>query len=95
MKITNRKVRKGYKNEITDYLDEYLIGRCDYYSYIDDLSMKDSWLIRVPETTRGAIKVENDIIKEIIIHEDTGKCYKPSVFENLNKFVGMNIIFPE
>lgn len=92
--IKSRKNWQGYKNEVTDYLDDYLIkcdGCRDFYSnYIFDEPINGNWAIRVPGATRGHIKIEDEIIKEIKLYEDSF-CYKREVFDNLDEFIGRKI----
>lgn len=85
---------QGYKNIITDYLDKYLI-KCDncegfYSNYIYTEPINGKWAIRVPGATRGYIKIENGIIEEIELYEDSF-CYSTSVYDELDKFIGMEI----
>ena len=92
--IKSTKIRRDYKSEITDYLDKHLIkcyGCSDFYSnYIYSEPVNGYWAIRVPGATRGHIKVEDGVVKEIKLYEDTF-CYGESVFDELNKFVGRKI----
>lgn len=92
--IKSIKDQQGYKNQITVYLDEYLIkceGCVDFYrNYIYDEPKDNKWAIRVPGATRGHIEVEGGIIKEIELYEDRF-CYSKEVYDNLNKFIGMEI----
>lgn len=92
--IKSKKNRQGYKNDITEYLDEYLIkceGCIDFYSnYIYDEPINGNWAIRVPGATRGHIKIEDGIIKEIKLYEDSF-CYKREVLNNLDQFIGKSI----
>lgn len=93
--IKSTKDRQGYRNEITDFLDKYLLDDfCEYrdiYSnYIYDTSFNNRWLIRVPGATRGNILVEDGIIKSIEIYEDSF-CYKREVLDHIDKFIGCKI----
>lgn len=91
---------QGYRNEITDYLDEFLLDGyargCDADSnYIYDRpvvkSQRESyWGIRVPGATRGEMLIEDGIIKNIKLYEDTF-CYKREVLDNIDKFYGKAI----
>lgn len=92
--IKSVKDRQGYKNQITDYLDDHLIkceGCVDFYrNYIFDEPRDNKWAIRVPGATRGHIEVENGKVKEIVLYEDSF-CYSQDVYNNLNIFIGMEI----
>lgn len=92
--IFSTKDRQGYRNEITDYLDKYLI-KCDgcidlYSNYIFDEDVNGNWAIRVPGATRGHIKVENGVVEKIKLYEDSF-CYTRDVYDGLDKFIGMKI----
>lgn len=94
--ITNVKDKFGYKNEITRYLDNYLIDECDdfssYCTYIYEKPRNNFWAIRVPGATRGHVEVDSNIIKNIVLYEDN-YCYRKEVFNNLNQFIGKEVDF--
>lgn len=92
--ITSIKNWQGYKNDITKYLDEYLI-KCEgcrefYSSYIYESPVNGNWAIRVPGATRGHINIDNGVIKEIELYKDRF-CYTKDVYNNLNQFIGLEI----
>ena len=89
--------------EITDLLDEYLITSCKKHSwlrsYLCDYD-NDTFCIRVPGATRGYIKLEKNVIKEINLYDDTAfskklGCYdekrKSELINRLNSFIGSTI----
>ena len=89
--------------EITDLLDEYLIESHKKHnwlrSYLCDYD-NDTFCIRVPGATRGYIKLEENVIKEIDLYDDTAfskdlGCYdekrKSELIERLNSFIGSTI----
>lgn len=93
--IKSRRTRQGYRNEITDFLDKYLLDDfCEfreiYSNYIYDEPFNNRWLIRVPGATRGNILVEDGIVKSIEIYEDSF-CYKREVLDHINQFIGREI----
>ena len=92
--IKSKKNWQGYKNEITEYLDKYLIkcyGCRDFYSnYIYPNPQDNFWIIRVPGASRGNIEVVEGIIKNITLYEDSF-CYERDVLDNLNQFIGKKI----
>lgn len=93
--IKSKRDWQGYKNEITDYLDKYLV-KCndcaDFYStYIYDTPIDNKWLIRVPGATRGNINVVNGTIESIVLYEDISFCYEKEVLDNLSQFFGRKI----
>lgn len=90
------KENTGYYNEITDYLDKYLlkVDNCwrGYRNYIYEEPINNSWLIRVPGATRGNIIVDdNNIILEINLYEDSF-CYNREVLNNLDQFIGSKLV---
>lgn len=89
--ITSREDWQGYRNEITDYLDKYLIADCrGWNNYIYNHPIENKWLIRVPGATRGNFEVKNGVITSIELYEDSF-CYKKEVLDNLNQFIGRKI----
>lgn len=64
-------------NEVTDHLDKHTIdyegcGIDIYGNYIYDIPSNDGiWTIRAQGATRGHIKVDDEIIKEIELYEDS------------------------
>ena len=92
--IKSRKIRMGYINDVTEYLDMYLI-KCEncissYRNYIFDEPVGDTWAIRVPGATRGHIRVSDGKISEIKLYKDSF-CYTEDVYNDLDKFVGQEI----
>lgn len=92
--IQSKHIWIGIVNEITDYLDKYLL-KCDdcddyYRNYIYDKPIGNKWLIRVPGATRGNIEVEDGVIKNITLLEDSF-CYRKEVLDNLPQFFGKEI----
>ena len=85
---------QGYRNEVTDYLDKYLIkcdGCSDFYSnYIYPNPQINKWIIRVPGASRGNIEITGGIIKNITLYEDNF-CYKKEVLNGLEQFIGKKI----
>lgn len=91
--IKSRRNWQGYRNEITDYLDEYLEHEMcrDFYSnYIYSTPNGNHWIIRVPGASRGNIEIIDGVIKNIILYEDSF-CYKKEVLDNLHQFIGRRI----
>lgn len=96
--ITTKKNNFGYFNEITQYLDKYLILDPEWsHTYIYEKPIGDTWLIRIPGATIGKLKIKNNIIEDINLYEDDCiyklRCYDKSVLENLNQFIGEKITF--
>lgn len=94
MIVSEKKYSCAYVNDITRYLDRYLI-RCNdcldlYSNYIFNEPVNGNWAIRVPGATRGHIKIEDGVVTEIKLYEDSF-CYKKDVFDDLKKFIGMKI----
>ena len=91
--IKSRKNWQGYRNEITDYLDRYLISEYLRYfdgNYIYPNPQGNIWIIRVPGASRGNIEIVEGIIKNITLYEDSF-CYERDVLDNLNQFIGKKI----
>lgn len=89
--IKSTKNRYGYINEVTHYLDKFLVFSSQQCSnYIYDSPANDRWLIRVPGATRGNILVKDGLIKEITLYEDSF-CYRREVLDNINQFIGKKI----
>ncbi len=89
--ITSEISWDGYRNEITYYLDKYLIGVFDDFdNYIYPTEIDNKWLIRVPGATRGHIQVVQGKIADITLYRDSF-CYKEEVLDNINQFIGKEI----
>lgn len=90
--IISKKRSYGLVNEVTEYLDKYLIGNLHeyYYNYIYEEPSDNKWLIRVPGATRGNILIENGVIKHIELYDDSF-CYRKEVLFNLDQFIGKSI----
>lgn len=86
--------------EITDVLDDYLLKGYKKRSWLRSYLCKydnKTLCIRVSGATRGNIKLEKNVIKEINLYDDTAfskglGCYdkkkKNELIEKLNKFIG-------
>ena len=92
--IESKRGSFGYKNEITEYLDKYLIKAeytIDIYSnYIYPSPHGNKWIIRIPGMSVGNIEIVDGIVKSIKLNEDSF-CYEKEVLNNLNKFIGRRI----
>ncbi len=85
----------GYRNELTDFLDEFLYHPVSgFYSYINDFDTKFLPL-RFPGRTWGHIKIDkNSIITEIqidILGYGMGSIYRPEAQQALQKYIGYKI----
>lgn len=92
--IKSEKNWQGYRNEVTNYLDRYLI-KCEGYAkffgnYIYPNPQGSHWIIRVPGASRGNIEIIDGVIKSITLYEDSF-CYDKKVFDELNQFIGRKI----
>ena len=92
--IKSKKNWQGYRNEVTDYLDEYLI-KCDgcakfFGNYIYPNPQDNHWIIRVPGASRGNLEIIDGVIKNITLYEDSF-CYRKEVLDELKQFLGMEI----
>ena len=95
-----------YENDLTREMDNNLLDNWKEvleegythgtYIYRGDIG-RSNMAIRFPGATRGHIEVdENMIIQKIQLYEDTCfgfvGCYKPSVKEAIEKYVGAKIV---
>lgn len=84
-----------YFNEITTYLDKYLItdNINIYKNYIYEEKIDNKWIIRIPGCSVGCIEVDdNNFIKNIILYDDSIEWYDIRVLNNLHKFYDIKLI---
>lgn len=96
--IITRKDKLGCLNEITQYLDKYLILDHEWNkSYIYEKPIGNTWLIRVPGATVDNFTIKNNKVESIHLFEYDCfyklKYYDKSVLKNIDQFIGKKIIF--
>lgn len=86
-----------YVNEVTEFLDKFLISNYDYtYIYSEPYDVKDGlYVFRCQGATRGYLQIEKGIIKDIKLydlatHYKVG-CYSKDVIEAIKKYIGKEI----
>lgn len=93
-----------YKNEITNELDENVLGdsllsiKWGGGSYLYGDKEDGRLAIRFPGATRGGLSFnEEGIITDIMLYKDkparSVQCYKEEVYELIKKYVGAKMIF--
>lgn len=89
----------GYINEITKYLDEYLINKTEnYFTYIEDDFEEDSFYISFVATIKaldeivGTIHIDEGTIKDISILNKS--LYSERVLDGINQFIDRVIDLP-
>lgn len=93
--MKSMRTKQGFINDITKYLDDNMEINSPYFNnYIYDGKIDEYWLIRYPGATRGRIEVENNIIKNIELYEDSF-CYNECVNEGVKQFYGMALDIEE
>lgn len=92
--IVSTKNTFGYINEITKYLDKHLEKSYKsedlYCNYLFEKPYENYWTLRVPGATRGHIELNGNIIKDIVLYEDSF-CYESKVLDSIKQFVGRKL----
>lgn len=94
MKYVWRKDDLGFRNELTETLDDFLEFKPRFgYSYINDFDSK-TLPLRFPGRTWGYVRIDkNNIVKEIKLEKIRYEfsIYRPEAEKELQKFLGYKI----
>lgn len=94
--LVTRKSNDGfYYNMLTDRLN-YCLKSKKYPEMFNNYiygKIDDKWVFRYPGYSTGYIQVdEDDIIVDIVVHEDTDEIYRKNVRKAMESFLGMRFV---